>query len=136
VPVLTVGWGDVLVTLHVLGATVWVGGQLMLAGLVPVLRRAAPEAVPLVARTYARLAWTAFALLVVTGVLNVVTSAHGGAAYRRTLTVKLALVLLSAATAFAHQRARRTAARAWTAATSLATALVAVLLGVVLGGHG
>lgn len=133
---MTVGWDDVLVTLHVLGATVWVGGQLVLAGLVPVLRRAAPAAVPLAARAYGRLAWPAFALLVATGALNVVTVAHGDAAYWRTLTVKLALVLLSGATAFAHQRVRGTAARAATAATSLGSALVVVLLGVVLGGHG
>ena len=36
---LPVGWDTVRLFLHVLAATVWVGGQLTLATLVPVLRR-------------------------------------------------------------------------------------------------
>ncbi len=36
---LAVSWDTVRLFLHVLAATVWVGGQLTLAALVPVLRR-------------------------------------------------------------------------------------------------
>jgi putative copper export protein len=40
-------------TLHVLAATIWVGGQIVLVALMGTLRRAAPEAVVLVAHAYA-----------------------------------------------------------------------------------
>jgi uncharacterized membrane protein len=36
---LPVSWDTIRLFLHVLAATVWVGGQLTLAALVPVLRR-------------------------------------------------------------------------------------------------
>jgi hypothetical protein len=40
---LAVSWGTIRLFLHVLAATVWVGGQLTLAALVPVLRRLGAE---------------------------------------------------------------------------------------------
>src|SRR5205809_697088 len=62
----------VRIFLHVLAATIWVGGQLTLAGLVPTLRTEAPDAVVPAARRFALLAWPAFAVLVITGVWNLV----------------------------------------------------------------
>ena len=47
---LSVSWTTVRLFLHVLAATVWVGGQLTLAGLVPGLRRLSPDAPRVVAR--------------------------------------------------------------------------------------
>ena len=41
---LTVSWDTIRLFLHVLAATIWVGGQLVLAALVPVLRRFGAEA--------------------------------------------------------------------------------------------
>ena len=40
---LAVSWDTIRLFLHVLAATVWVGGQLTLAALVPVLRRLGAE---------------------------------------------------------------------------------------------
>lgn len=57
--------------LHVLAATVWVGGQLVLAGLVPAVRPAGPDAVAAVARRFQQLAWPAFAVLLATGLWNI-----------------------------------------------------------------
>src|SRR2546426_10375009 len=57
--------------LHVLAATVWVGGQLVLGGLVPVVRRSGREAVSAVARRFQLLAWPAWGLLLLTGVWNI-----------------------------------------------------------------
>ena len=48
--------------LPVLAATVWVGGQLTLAGVVPGLRRFSPEAPRAVARRFNAIAWAAFAV--------------------------------------------------------------------------
>jgi putative copper export protein len=63
---------DLRIFLHLLAASVWVGGQLVLAGLVPVLRRGGPDVARAAARRFAALAWVAFGVLVATGVWNVV----------------------------------------------------------------
>jgi len=128
-----IGWDDIRVTLHVLAATVWVGGQLTLAALVPVVRRTAADATRPVARRFAALAWSAFAVLVVTGGWNVGAEWHRmTAADRTTLWVKLVLVAASALAAGIHQRTRRPAVLAVSGALSALAAVAAVLFGVVL----
>ncbi|MHB1138366.1 MAG: hypothetical protein ACYC2O_05365 [Microthrixaceae bacterium] len=57
--------------LHVLAASVWVGGQLTLAALVPSVRTYGAEATRAAARAYDRIAWPAFAVAVVTGLWNI-----------------------------------------------------------------
>ena len=68
---LTVHLDTIRLFLHVLAATVWVGGQLTLAALVPGLRRLSPDAPRVVARRFNRVAWPAFAVLVGTGIWNI-----------------------------------------------------------------
>ena len=46
--------------LHVVAASVWVGGQIVLAGLVPQLRRSHPEAVTAIANGFGKIAWPAY----------------------------------------------------------------------------
>jgi putative copper export protein len=60
--VLPVDGDTIRLFLHVLGATVWVGGQLTLAALVPTVRGLGEGATAKVARQFERLAWPAFAL--------------------------------------------------------------------------
>ena len=121
--------------LHVLAATIWVGGQLTLAALVPVLRRAGAEVPRLAARQFGRVAWTAFAVLVVTGIWNMAeyddTDASG---YRTTMTVKLVLVALSGVAAFVHQRSKSKAGLAIGGAATGLFALAALFFGIVLAG--
>ena len=121
--------------LHVLAATVWVGGQLTLAGLVPGLRTLGPDAPRTVARRFNRIAWPAFALLVVTGVWNVaVVDPAGSTEYAVTLFVKLAVVALSGVAAWRHSVSRtRSGLAVWGALTGV-TALAALFLGVLLHG--
>ena len=130
-----VGWDSVRLFLHVLAATVWVGGQLTLAALVPALRGAGVDVPKRAARAFNRIAWPAFAVLVLTGVWNVAAEhdrVHGR--YRTTLIVKLVVVLVSGATALAHARAtNRTALAVFGALTGL-SALLALFLGVLLAG--
>ena len=45
--------------LHILGVTVWLGGQIVLAGVVPKLRQSNPDALSNVAKGYATIAWPA-----------------------------------------------------------------------------
>jgi putative copper export protein len=134
--VLPVDASDVRLFLHVLAATVWVGGQLTLAGLVPGLRAISPEAPRAVARRFNRIAWPAFAALVVTGIWNVAEIDVGDRStdYQVTLFVKLMVVALSGVAAFAHGVARDRAQLAVWGAVAGLSALVALFLGVQLGG--
>jgi putative copper export protein len=56
--------------LHVVGVSVWVGGQISLVALVPVARSFGPEAPRQLARRFAHVAWPFFALTVATGIWN------------------------------------------------------------------
>lgn len=121
--------------LHVLGATVWVGGQLTLAALVPVLRAVSPTAPRTAARRFNLVAWPAYLLLIATGVWNVVAvhaRLHG--AYLTTLIVKIVVVAVSGAAAYLHTRARTTAGLAVWGAIAGLSALSALFLGVLLAG--
>lgn len=122
-------------TLHVLAATVWVGGQVTLAGLLPVLRGLGDDAPRKAARAFNRVAWPAFGVLVLTGVWNLLEVRVGDrdTAYHATLGAKLLVVALSGAAAGVHTAARTRALIAATGAVSALAALLAVLFGVQLG---
>jgi putative copper export protein len=124
--------------LHILGATVWIGGQIVLAGVIPVLRQnAAPETVRAVARRFQFIAWPAYALLLATGVWNLFAVSVGDqdSEYLTTLFVKLLLVGVSGACTATHVVvARRNAAVGGAlAGLALLSALGAAFLGVLLG---
>lgn len=118
--------------LHILAASIWVGGQLTLAGLLPALRRLGGQAPAAVARQFNRIAWPAFAVLVLTGVWNILAEGRQGGRYRTTLAVKLVAVAVSGVAAYAHTRARtRRGLAIWGAAAGV-SALLALLLGTML----
>ena len=121
--------------LHVLAATVSVGGQLTLAGLVPALRRLSPDAPRVVARQFSAIAWCAYGVLVVpaSGSVAAVHATLRGR-YRTTLLVKIAIVALSGVSAAVHGVSRSPRGRAlWGSLTAL-SALAALFVGVVLHG--
>jgi putative copper export protein len=60
---LSVSWDTIRLFLHVLAATVWVGGQNTLAALVPALRRLSAEMPRTAGRRFNQIAWPAFAVL-------------------------------------------------------------------------
>lgn len=131
---LAVSWDTVRLFLHVLAATVWVGGQLTLAALVPVLRRQGPEAPRTAARRFNLVAWPAYGILIITGAWNIAAVSPMTASYRATLIAKLAVVAASGITAILHTKSKSTAGLAiWGALTGL-TALGALFLGVLLAG--
>jgi putative copper export protein len=131
--------------LHIVAACVWIGGQMTVAAIIPMLRdqRALARRV---GRRYQSIAWPAFAVLIVTGVLNV-----GSAGLRwsqlfdnaegRTLVVKLGFVALSGLAAGVHAlvqapRGREAGgsplASAVLGSLSLVAALLAALYGVAI----
>ncbi len=121
-------------TLHVLAACVWVGGQVVLAGLVPTVRGLGEDAPKQVARAFGRIAWPAYAVLVVTGVWNLLEVRVGDrdTAYHATLGLKLLIVAASGVSAGIHATTRVRRTLAVTGALAGLTALAAVLLGVQL----
>ncbi len=136
--------------LHVVGACVWIGGQIALATLVPVLRRTAtPAVVRAVARQFQRIAWPAFAVLLITGVWNLLDVRIGDQAgpYLGSVVAKLVFVVVSGVGAAAHALAagpavaktmdaqlirRRQAISGATAALGLLSALAAAFVGIQL----
>ncbi|HZQ87552.1 MAG TPA: hypothetical protein VFA83_22090 [Acidimicrobiales bacterium] len=121
--------------LHVLAATVWVGGQLTLAGLVPGLRALSPDAPRKVAQRFNRIAWPAYGMLVATGIWNI-TAVHArwSGTYGTTLIVKIVVVAVSGISAAAHARSSSKAGLAlWGAVTGI-SALAALFLGLMLHG--
>lgn len=121
--------------LHITAATVWVGGQLVLAALVPALRAAGPDVPRRAAVAFARIAWPAFLVLILTGLWNLYEVRHLAAGgYRGTLTAKIVVVVLSGATAALHERATTPRNRALFGAGTALFALLALLLGLQLAG--
>jgi putative copper export protein len=134
---LSVSWDTIRLFLHIVAATIWVGGQLTLAALVPALRRFGADVTRAAARQFNYVAWSAFAVLIITGVWNIAAlSPHDrhNSAYQATLMAKLAVVVVSGVTAFLHARARRTVWVAIFGALTALSALGAVFLGVLLAG--
>jgi putative copper export protein len=132
---LTPSWNRLRLFLHVLAATVWVGGQLSLAALVPTLRRLGTDLPRAAARQFNRVAWPAFGILIATGVWNVVAERDKiDGAYRTTLIVKIVVVAVSGVTAVLHARSRSRAGLAVFGVLTGVSALVALLLGVLLAG--
>lgn len=119
--------------LHVIAATIWVGGQFTLAGLLPVLRQhdgLAKQA----ARAFNRIAWPAFAVLVVTGMWNLaeVDVSSAPTSYQATVFVKVAVAIIAGAAAAAHVSARTKLALALGGAIGAVASVAAVFLGILL----
>lgn len=131
---LTPTWATLRLFVHVLAATVWVGGQLTLAGLVPGLRALGDDAPRRVARRFNQIAWPAFAVLVVTGVWNLlaIDVAETSIEYQVTLGLKIAVAALSGVAAAVHAGTSSRAVLAASGAVSGLAALGAVFLGVLL----
>lgn len=125
----------VRLSLHVVAAAIWVGGQFTLAGLVPTARGFGAEAPRALAIAFARLQWPTYAVLVATGIWNV-SAVHAGqpSAWEVVLGVKIAVVALAGLSAWLHTRATSKASlAAWGAISSLSS-LGALVMGVFLAG--
>jgi len=128
--VLTISFDVVLLTLHVLAATIWVGGQIVLQALVGPLRRTAPAAIAPAARAFAWVAWPAFAVLIGTGAGLLAQAGDMSDAYQTTLMVKMVFVVLSGVGAALHTFVKNPALKGVWATVGLVSALAVVLLGV------
>lgn len=101
---------DLIRWFHLLAAAVWIGGMIVVASIVPALRKSGAERRHLqaAARRFGAVAWVALTLSAVTGVLQLYRlqiEVRGNT----TLMVKLLLVGLAVGIAFTHQELARDA---------------------------
>ena len=122
--------------LHVLAASVWVGGQFAVAGIVPAVRRSSPATTKVIAQAFGRVAWPAFGLTVFTGMWALmardVTSMNSEE--QTTLLFHLGAAIASGAFAAVHSVGKSKAAIAVGGALGALTSVVAMFLGVLLHG--
>lgn len=126
----------VRLTLHVLAAAVWVGGQIVMTGLVGPARGFGGDATKVLARAFARMAWPAFIVLLATGIWNI-TAVHAStatSAWKAVLMAKIAVVVVAGIGVGLHQRATSKAQLAvWGSVGGLAS-VAALVMGVLLAG--
>lgn len=123
-------------TLHVLSAAVWVGGQLTVAGLLPVVRRLGGDAPRTIAAGFGRIEWPAYAVLVATGIWNVfaVHADKAGGTWQAVLFAKVSVAVLAGVAAYLHQRSRSRIGLAVGGSVAGAASVAALVLGVLLAG--
>jgi putative copper export protein len=134
--VLSSGLDTLRLTLHVLAATVWVGGQIVVAGLVGPSRRLGVEAPKELARAFARMAWPAYAVLVLTGFWNISTFTWSDqtTAWKTVPIAKIVVVALAGLGAFLHQRATSKAQLALWGSVAGTASVAALVMGILLAG--
>ncbi len=117
---------DVVYYLHLVGATVWVGGLITLGLLVPTVRRATDDRVVLqaMARRFGVISWTALALQVATGLWM----AMGRFPWTSALNWKVGLVLVSALLAGWHTVMARSQSPALRGAVQGAILILALVI--------
>ena len=125
---------SVRIFLHVLAVAVWVGGQIVLAGLVPAIRASAPEALPKAAQAFARVAWPAMIVIVFTGMwgLGSSSASDSDTEYMMTFAVKMVMVFIAVAATVVHSQGSSKAAKAIGGALGLLGSLIAAYAGILL----
>lgn len=120
--------------LHILAVSVWLGGQIVLAGVVPKLRRTNPEALTNIAKGYAAIAWPAMIFIVLTGVwgLAEVDVATNSSEYIVTFGIKMLLVASAIIATLIHSNGTSKLAKGLGGAIGLFATLVAAYCGVLL----
>jgi len=120
--------------LHILAVCVWLGGQIVLAGVVPKIRKSNPEALSNIAKGCAAIAWPAMILIVFTGAwgLAAVDVANNSTEYMVTFGIKMMLVAMAVIATLIHSNGTSKLAKALGGAIGLLATLLAAYCGVLL----
>ena len=120
--------------LHILAVCVWLGGQVVLAGVVPKLRKTNPEALTNIAKGYASIAWPAMVLIVFTGAwgLGAIDVADKSTEYMVTLGIKMMLVAGAVIATLIHSFGTSKMAKGLGGAIGLFATITAAYCGVLL----
>ncbi len=120
--------------IHVLAASIWVGGQIALAGIVPALRQNHPESTKTVARAFGKVAWASYVIVVISGIWSLIEVDVTNADWSYTATVMVHVFAAAAAGAAAavHAIGRTKIAIALGGALGLIASLIALFIGLLL----
>jgi putative copper export protein len=126
----------VRLSLHVLAATIWVGGQFVILGLLPTVREFGEGAPRKIAQAFGRLSWPAFWLLVATGVWNYLAINHSDASssWNAVFGIKMLCVLVAGVGTFMHTKATSPKRRGIYAGVGALASIAALVLGVAIAG--
>jgi putative copper export protein len=122
------------ILLHLIAVAIWVGGQIVLAGVVPALRLASPTALPVIAKSFARVAWPAMIVIVLTGVwgLGEINATERSSEYLATFAIKLLLVGAAIVATLIHSAGQTKIAKSLGGAVGLLASLIAMYLGTLM----
>ena len=120
--------------LHILAVCVWLGGQVVLAGVVPKMRKTNPGALSTLAKGYASVAWPAMILIVFTGAwgLAEIDTSNESSAYMVTFGIKMLLVASAIIATLIHSYGTSKLAKGLGGAIGLLATLFAAYGGVLL----
>lgn len=121
---------------HLLGITVWIGGQIVMGFLMPLLRKIGMQVPKDAAQRFNRIAWPFFGLTVFTGIwaLGEADWSDNTTGWRVAFFVKMVIVVATGFAAYMHTKATKTRHRVFYAVATLVTALAAMLFGLGLQG--
>jgi putative copper export protein len=135
-PNLAPGLTILRLSLHVLAATIWVGGQFVILGLLPTIRGFGDTAPRKVAQAFGRLSWPAFWILVASGVWNflAINHAHATSSWNVVFGIKMVCVLAAGVGTYLHTRATSPQRRGMFAGIAALASIAALVLGVAIAG--
>jgi putative copper export protein len=125
---------SIRIFLHLMAVAVWVGGQIVLAGIVPRLRAEKSPSLTSVAQGFARVAWPAMVVIVFTGAwgLGTIEVADKSTAYMATFGLKMLMVAAAVIATLIHSMGQSKAAKAIGGAVGLLASLAAAYGGILL----
>ena len=125
---------SIRIFLHLMAVAVWVGGQIVLAGIVPRLRAENSPSLASVAQGFARVAWPAMVVIVFTGAwgLGTIEVADKSTAYMATFGLKMMMVATAVIATLIHSMGQSKAAKAIGGAVGLLASLAAAYGGILL----
>jgi len=123
-------------SLHVLAATVWVGGQFVVLGLLPTVRTFGEDAPRKIAQAFGRISWPAFWLLVATGVWSylAIHHSHASASWNAVFGIKMLCVVVAGVGTYLHTKASSPKRRGMFAGIGALGSILALILGVAIAG--
>lgn len=128
------GADQIRTILHLLGVSVWLGGQIVMLGLLPALRKLGGDAPKQVAAAFGRVSWPAFGLTIVTGIWNIlaIDLADVTTGYNAVFGIKMLLVVTTGLAAAMHQSTDKPAIRGITGGIGFIAAVLAFVLGITM----
>jgi putative copper export protein len=119
---------------HLFAVATWMGGQVVLASIVPGVRRHSPGALTPIAKGFAKVAWPSMVLIVFTGVwgLASIDVTERDSTYHATFGIKLLLVAAAIIATVIHSQGTSKAAKAVGGAVGLAATVLAAYAGVLM----